>query len=615
MSEMPSVDDTASSEQYNTREARSRVSTSMVERIDHAPVRAFVLLSIAYFLAVFTLSSVKLMWLDELITLHIAEHGGPAAIWDALAHGADPNPPVSHILVHFSRALFGDHEWAYRLPAVLGYWLGMLSLFAYLRRRVPGAWAIAGTMLSMCMAAFEYSYESRSYGIIYGLAMLAFLCWTLAVDPMRRTRTRTFALLGLIVALAGGISTNYFAVLAFFPVAAGEAVRTFVRARDQKQVGARMPLLRALDLRIWFSLALAATPLIAYRGLIAHSIAQFAPYAWNKVSIDQVFDSYTEMVEMVLFPILVLFIYAVGLWVGVRQATYLCNNCRERVIPGWVRPLVDGHGPTLTIPLHEAVGVFLLMAYPILGYIIASIRGGMLSPRFVIPVCFGFAIAATLIAYQVFGHMRRAATVFLCLMAAWFICRESVIGYWYMQQKQCFYQVLDHLPAALTQVPADAPIAIPDPLLALTFQHYAPPNLASRVVFPVDFPAIREFRHDDSPEENLWAGRGLIYSMPIETVAEFQNTAHKYLIIAKDGNWMLDDLSYHHYLVRRLPINTRATELGGFTPLARGVPFFFTASWDHPLTDISSPLSLPVPFHSAENVPTAKFDGEGGAGE
>lgn len=610
MNEMPSLDDTTTRE-TQAQEVRSRGMMSMEERIDHAPGRVFLLLTIVYLAAVAALSHVKLLWLDELITLHIAQHGGPAAIWDALKHGADPNPPITHLLVHFSRAVFGDHTLAYRLPAVIGYWIGTLSLFTYLRRKLPGTWAIAGTLLSMCMGAFEYSYESRSYGIFYGLAMLAFLSWTCAVDPMRSTRTRTLGLVGMVVALAGGISTNYFAVLAFFPPAAGEVVRTILRAREQREVEGRVSLMSAIDVRIWLAMAVAATPLLAYRSLIEHSIAQFAPYAWNKVSIDQVFDSYTEMVEVVLFPILGLFVFAAGLSVGVKQASVLCTDCRGRVVPSWIHPLVGRGLARLPLPLHEAVGILCLMAYPVLGFIIASIRGGMLSPRFVIPVCFGFAIAATMVAHAVFGHLRRAAVVFLCLMTAWFVCRESVIGYWYYQQKDSFYNVLAHLPAALSKVPADAPIAIPDPLLALTLRHYAPPQIAQRVVFPVDFPAIREFRHDDSPEENLWAGRNLIYRMPIETLADFQNSAHTYLIIAANGNWLLSDLAYHHYIVERLPINTHAKEMGGFTPLAKGVPVFYTASWDHPLVDISSPLTLPIPFRAEDNVPSAKFDGEG----
>ncbi len=597
MSNVESLDDTAS-DRWNHLEVRAGDAAPVASAIDRSPVRAFVLLSVVYFVAVFALSSMKLLWLDELITLHIAKLGGPHIIWTALARGADPNPPVTHVLVHYSRALFGDHEWAYRLPAFVGYWVGLLSLFLYLRRRLPGTWAIAGTVLSMCMAAFEYAYESRSYGIFYGLAMLAFLCWSRAVDAERSAGSRWMALAGMMVALAAGISTNYFAVLAFLPVSFGEAARTLIRARQE-----RVRLLRTVDARVWIAIAVAGTPLLAYRSLIAHSIAQFAPYAWNKVSLQQVADSYTEMVETMLGPLLALFVFAILLVIVVKFVGGLCPVCRSRYVPRWLEPLVRRMPARLPLPIYEAVGVAAFMLYPVLGYIIASIRGGMLSPRFVIPVCYGFAIAGIVVAFQVFGRLRYAAVALLTFFCAWFLCREAVVGYWYEEQKQCFYKVLAHLPEAEAEVPADAPIAVPDPLLALTLQHYAPADIAKRLVFPVDFPAIRDIRHDDSPEENLWAGRNFLYSLKIMPVATFAQSAHEYLVIASDGNWYLEDLARHHFLWNRLPINTRAAAMGGFTPLARGTPVFYTASWDRPLADVSSPFSLPIPFHASDELP------------
>src|SRR5579863_5734191 len=194
--------------------------------VDQSPVRAFVFLSILYLIVVVSLSRLKLLWLDELITLHIARLPTVDAIWNALAQGADPNPPITHVLVHGSRMVFGDHELAYRLPAFAGYGVGLLSLFLYLSRRVAATWALTGTIMSMAMAAFDYSYESRSYAIFYGLAMLAMCCWSVAVDVACTRLGRHLALAGTLVALAAGISTNYFAVLAFFPIAAGEITRT-----------------------------------------------------------------------------------------------------------------------------------------------------------------------------------------------------------------------------------------------------------------------------------------------------------------------------------------------------------------------------------------------------
>lgn len=576
--------------------------SSLQRSVEESPVRAFSALTVLYVVAVVGLSHFKLLWLDELITLHIARLAGPAAIWSALARGADPNPPITHLLVHYSRALFGEHELALRLPAIVGYWVGLLALFLYFLRLLPVIWALAGTVMSMCMASFEYSYESRSYGIFYGLAMLAFYLWSRAVDPDLSRSQQRLAVVGMTVALALGLSTNYFAVLAFLPIAAGEVTRAV-----RRMVGNRMaaPLLERVrvvwDLRIWSGLVLAALPLLVYRPLIAHSIAEFAPHAWNKVSLGQVFDSYTEMVEVMLYPVLGLFVLALLAWVSRLPFKSVCMECRSAIRPSWLARWINRRWWPIGIPAHEATGVVFLMAYPFLGYAVAMTRGGMLSPRFVIPVCFGFAIAGALVAYELFGQWRHAGRVVLILFVLWFVCRESIIGYWYAEQKQCFYKVLDHLPEAEQSVPAHSPIVIADPLLALTFEHYAPAAIARRVVFPVDFPAIREYRHDDSPEENLWAGRDWIYSLPIVPLATFEKSVGPYLIIASDGNWLLQDLNDHLYTYTRLPINTRAGAIGGFTPLARGVPSFYWTSGDR--SRYFAYYQKTRPFNLRDNLP------------
>lgn len=589
--------------------ALGRFAADLQSTVERRPWQCFAAFSVFYFVIVFSLSSMKLLWLDELISLHIAQLGSPSAIWHALARGVDPNPPLTYLLVHLSTVLFGPHEFAYRLPAAIGYWIGLIAIFVYLRRLLPATWALAGTVVSTTMAAFEYSYESRSYGIFYGLAMVAILCWSWTADPATSPRGRWLSLAGMTVALAAGISTNYFAVLAFLPIAGGEAARTIQRAhrmlRTKKCRFCFKRYWKALDLRVWIAFAIAGTPLLLYRPLIAHSIAEFAPYAWNRVSWTQVTDSYTEMVEMVLYPALALFAFGLLLRLVAARTKYMCAVCRARLLPRWINSVVKRSLDPLAIPFHEGVAILLLMAYPILGYLIASIRGGMLSPRFVIPVCFGFAIAITLVVFQLFSQFRPAATALLCLALAWLICRESYVGYWYEEQKQCFYKIVDRLPEAAAEAPPGSPIVISDPLMVLTFRHYAPALFASRVLFPVDFPAIRFFRHDDSPEENLWAGRNILYRVKIVPLADFQNTAGKYLILASDGNWLLDDLAAHHYGFKRLNIDTRAEAIGGFTPLAHGTPAFYLGFGGAAPFHIPTHIDQPVPFLRASNLPGA----------
>lgn len=563
-----------------------RALDSVAEFTDHRPAVVFVFFTAAYFLVVGVLSHNKVLWLDELITLHIAELGSAKAIWDALAHAADPNPPLTHLAVLGSLRIFGENEFALRLPAVLGYWIGLFSLFVFLKRRIPTVWALAGVVLSMSNAAFDYSYESRSYGIFYGLAMLAVLCWSVAVDPSVSPRRRRCALYGMTAALAAGICTNYFAVLAFFPIAGGELIRTF-------RVSASRP---RFEIRIWGALAVAAIPLLIFRRLIQRSIEQFAPHAWNKVSFDQVSDSYLEMVEVILIPVVVLMVFAVL----VRLLSRMCSHCRGRMRPRWLANLAGEHVYRFASPLpeHETAAVLLLMLYPFLGYFVASVHGGMLSPRFVIPVCLGFAIAGATAGYYAFGHLRHAGLVAFGLCAAVFLGRTVVVGWDYHEQKQCFYQVLHSLPAASE----NKPIAVADPLMVLSLAHYAPPAIASRIVFPVDFPAIRLFRGEDSPEENLWAGRNL-YHLSIVPLADFQRNVADYLILASDGNWLVRDLWNHSYPVRRLPIAFPAKAIGGFTPLDHGDPALFVAAGDR-----SSQMRLrpdPIPFRAPSNLPGA----------
>ena len=597
-------------------EFRSR-SAGITAWLDGHPVMSFAALTVLYFVVVFVQSSFKLMWLDEFITLHLARLGNLHDLWHALSQGADPNPPVTYILVHWCRQIFGDHEWTYRLPAALGCWIGLASLFAFLMRRVCGSWAVFGCLIWMAMAAFDYSFESRSYGIFYGLAMLAFLCWTAAIDRTRTLSDRWLALVGMVLALAAGISTNYFAVLAFLPPAAGELTKTAVRIgrvrrgstgglRSNKR-NWRPGLLSAIDLRVWVGFAVAAAPLLMYRPLIEHSIAQFAPHAWNKVSLDQVFDSYTEMVEVILYPILALLIVAGFVFFSKERMIATSEQGGNGPLSPWSNSIFASNRGRTPLAPYEAAGVFVFMTYPICGYIVASIRGGMLSPRFVIPVCYGFSVVAVIAARYLFQNIRYAPLMLLCIACAWFLSREAVVGYWYKQQKDSFYKLVDNLRDAQARVPARSPIVIADPLLALTFRHYAPAELASRVVFPVDFPAIRYFRHDDSPEENLWAGRG-VYSMRIVPLAEFQQTTGPYLIVASKKNWLLEDLRLHRYSFVRLPVDTGATDLGGFTPLARGIPEFYAAQGDRTAARASREYRRPpAPFQVSQNLPEAKW--------
>jgi hypothetical protein len=89
-------------------------------------------------------------------------------------------------------------------------------------------------------------------------------------------------------------------------------------------------------------------------------------------------------------------------------------------------------------------------------------------------------------------------------------------------------------------------------------------------------------------------------------LAQFQSGAGKYLIIAAPNNWLLNDLRDHRYAAVELPIDPRAEDIGGFTPLAHGAPRFYTSQGDRISADRRE-CSAPVTFEAAKNLPDMKW--------
>ncbi|HEX8926790.1 MAG TPA: glycosyltransferase family 39 protein, partial [Terriglobales bacterium] len=277
-----------------SRWQRASVALDRATRaIEMHPVRVFTALSLFYVIVVVALACIKMFWFDEFITVYIAKLGSPIAIWQALYNGADPNPPLTHLLVALCVKLFGVSQLSVRLPAMIAEWFGIAFLFAFLRKRVRALYAACGVLFYMATHAFTYSVEARSYAFTLCFAMASLWAWRRTIEA--RNPNRAAALLSLMLAL--GISSNYFAVLAFFPIAAGELTRNVLR--------------RKLELRVWIAMAVGAIPLILYMPLVNHAIAIFAPHAWNKPKPDVISLSYEQMMQDIFYPALILLAIAV----------------------------------------------------------------------------------------------------------------------------------------------------------------------------------------------------------------------------------------------------------------------------------------------------------------
>jgi len=511
-------------------------------------------------------AATKLLWCDELITLAIARQGSLRGIWRALAGGADPNPPLTHWLTLQATRAFGDGALAVRLPALLCVLLAILAMWTILRRWVEPGFAALGVLAFMATRGFDYAYDARSYAPLMGFSMASLALWLAATDAARAgKRWQRLALLaGMALALALGISSNYYGVLAFFPLALGEAMRALRERRFQP--GA------------WVAMAVGASPLLAFLPLVRHNIAEFGPHAWNRPQGGMVLDSYIVLVEGIFWPVLALAIHAA--WRGPRAAARAAAG--ERGAHGAV---LEPHRAGVLYPHqaralqpHEAAALAVLILYPILGFAVAAGGAGMVSPRCVVPVCCGFGIAAALLARRVFGTAARAGVLLLAVALLWVVARESACAVVLAQQRSAFLALRDKV----AMQPADRPIAVADSLFVLPLAYYSSEQVRARIVFPIDFDAIHRFEPDDSGEQNLWAGRDGVFPVEIVRYDRTLFAGREFILIARPGGWLAQRLGGDGFGLARTGApgdDSGWQRLGGvFTPMAHQGTGIFAAS-------------------------------------
>ncbi len=344
---------------------------------------------ISFYLAIVVAqAALKLVWADELITFYISRQPGLGGVWRALVAGADPNPPLMHVLVKWSTAVLGGNALGMRLPAILCVLLAIGSMWWMLRRWVRPVFALAGVLAFMATRGFDYAYDARSYAPMMGFAMASLALWIVASDSSGWRRV--WALVGMAVALAFGISSNYYCVLAFFPIAVGEIAG------------------RRLRLGVWVAMSVASLPLIVYLPLIRHNIAEFGPHAWNRPQVSMITMSYLELVEGIFWPVL-----GLGVWAVWKQ--------RQRNQHGEHR----GYTEVTGIAKAEGAALGVLLIYPFLGFVLAVGGAGMVSPRCVAPVCCGFGLAAGFLAQRLFRESKKTGMVLVVGLVVWVSAREA----------------------------------------------------------------------------------------------------------------------------------------------------------------------------------------------
>lgn len=211
-------------------------------------------------------AAIRPLWYDELFTLHLAQ----APLADLLGHlaaGVDLNPPLVYLVTKGSLLLLGETPLAVRLPALLGLGLGLVCLYAFLRRHVSAPTALLAAAASVAsVKVWVYFLEGRPYGLVFGFAALALLAWQRAAEHWRWRAA-------LALAAVLGVSSHYYFVVALAALAWAEMLRWFTQRR--------------FDWRPMLLIALGGLTLLAWQPLWSVAPRDYAAGFWAKVSFDR----------------------------------------------------------------------------------------------------------------------------------------------------------------------------------------------------------------------------------------------------------------------------------------------------------------------------------------
>jgi hypothetical protein len=321
-------------------------------------------------------SESKLLWFDEQLGLAAAAVPHLADIPAALALPVDINPPLHHVLMHWSVGLLGYSATAARLPSLLAMILFLLCLFLFISRRSRPCHGVLAVLLVMVTPVLAYTFEARPYALL--------LCFTgmALVSYQSRIRANGPASLGIFLCCCAGLLlTHYYGILVIGVFAAGELLRTWERRQFDWQLAVGL-------------VAIPGAVLLLLRGLIRSQWAALKQYHGVNPSPNYV-DGYAP--------------YSVQTWI-------VCLSIVGLAFVLWLRPSADGPadeaaGPDYSSP--ELLIAACLLALPLLGWIVARATH-VYNARYFLPAAAG---AAILTCYLVaFVHRRcDGIALMLCL--------------------------------------------------------------------------------------------------------------------------------------------------------------------------------------------------------
>jgi hypothetical protein len=427
----------------------------------------------------------KPLWYDELCTVAVAGQPSLVGLWRAFHQVQDSNPPFYCLIAYVFRHALANPEIAYRLPSILGFACALWFAFLFVRKHSGSIVALLCASLLVLTPLYRpYAVEARPYGFFIGCIAISLVCY--------QSAPRVWAILLLALSLAAAEASHYYAIFAFVPFGAAEAVYFVKTGR--------------LRWSVWLSLATGALPLAVMWPLLRQLQRLYGAHFWAQPNLQVAVDSYAQMFKTNA-PI------AVGVAAAICFAA-LWNIVKSEDVSTSDYALVAG-----------------FIAVPVVAYLGAKLAHGGLTIRYSMPLVLGLVLGAQ----QMARTFRRKGLLLLALTVCTAIGVQE--SFFWMGERSQLGRLDSPAPVlerfANSAGRSDLPVVISDGHTYVQFAYYAPPQSASRFVGVVDAPQSVAYAGSDSLDLQMLFLR---CCLPLQ-VLEFDGFAavHPEFLLYSDG--------------------------------------------------------------------------------
>ncbi len=363
------------------KEALPDTSPEIEAAMRHAGVWTFLVaavLAMFYLATSIYISSHRLLWFDEVVTVHMARLPDLKTLLAALSHGADSLPPLYYLVVGMFEKLFGHSEVAIRLPSTLAMVATLLITFDCARRLTDGLHGLIAMALASGPLAGE-GFEARSYAIYVLFAALALWVWTCA----RASEKWPAIWFGAVLFL--GVCFHYYAVLLLVPFALWEISRW-------KPWQLPSPKLTAGVIGV-------IVPAVLLSHFILSFSRKFSIGFWSRPSLSELMDIYSHIFVGGLFLLAVSIVWIV---------------------------LANRRGKDIVLPpmsASEAIG-WLFLCIPLAGFVAAELKTNAFAVRYFLGIVPGVAVAVSCCLRRHFRQAKVVSIGVFLLLGTWGIVKE-----------------------------------------------------------------------------------------------------------------------------------------------------------------------------------------------